>query len=50
MWMDKQMIVYPYIEHYSVINKPLKMQQNIDDYAKVMKADSKEYISLIPYI
>lgn len=43
------MIVYPHIEHYSVINKPLKMQQNIDDYAKVMKADS-EYISLIPHI
>lgn len=44
------MIIYPYIEHYSAINKPLKMQQNIDDYAKVLKADSKEYISLIPYI
>ena len=48
--MDKQMIVYPYIEQYSVINKPLKMQQNIDYYPKVMKADSKEYISLIPHI
>ena len=44
------MIMYPYIEHYSAINKPLKMQQNIYDYTKVVKADSKEYISLIPYI